>query len=99
MVEASKAGKVKMSREPSGRSSWRQQGGGVWGGEESTGNAVVVGNWKKAGGGNFVTAVGVGRLAASFFFVTAVRAERLAAALFFNLDGSSFRIRWMREGG
>ncbi|MGH9853035.1 MAG: hypothetical protein ACREBD_24620 [Blastocatellia bacterium] len=89
--EASKTGKVKVSREPSGRSSWRRQGGGVCGGEESTGNDGVVGNLKKVGAGDFVTAVRVGRLAGSFLFFPAVRVERLAAALIFNLEGSSFR--------
>src|SRR5262245_554827 len=113
MIEVSRPGKVKVRREPSGRSSWRRQGARVCGEEESTGKAATAGNWKKAGWGKVATSARVeglnfwfgtpervGRVGAGFFFSAAVvGAERLATGFFFNLDGSTFRTRWMSEGG
>jgi hypothetical protein len=49
MIEASKPGKVRVSREPSPRSSWRRQAAWVGADEESTGSAVTAGSLKKAG--------------------------------------------------
>ena len=113
MIEASKPGKVTISREPSARSSWRRQGAGVCADEESTGRAVTAGSLKKAGWGKAATCARaddfdfrfgkpgrMGRAGVSFFFGAAVLGvERLAGGLFFNLDGSTFRTRWMSEGG
>src|SRR5262249_45875727 len=113
MIEASKPGKVRVRREPSARSSWRRQGAGVCADEESTGRAVTAGSLKKAGWGKAATCARVddfdfclgmpgrmGRVGVSFFFgAAALGAERLAGGLFFNLDRSSFRTRWMSEGG
>jgi hypothetical protein len=85
----------------------------VCAGEESTAKAAAAGNLKKAGWGKVATCARVddfdfwfglpgrvGRVGAGFFSsAAALGAECLAGGFFFNLDGSTFRTRWMSEGG
>jgi hypothetical protein len=76
--------------------------------------AATAGSLKKVGWGKAATCARVddcdfcfgtpGRVWRSgvgffFFSAAALGAERLAGGLFFSLDGSSFRTRWMSEGG
>ncbi len=84
IAEISIAGKVKVSRAPSGRSSWRRQSLIVCGEEGLTGDTAISGSLKKAGGGDFRAVA---------------RDERLTASSLFSLHGSIFKTRRRSEGG
>lgn len=84
IAEASRAGKVKQSLDPSGRSSTRRQSLVEWDGELRQGKVAGSGSWKKAGSGDLCPAT---------------REERVGGCLFLSLAGSNFKTRRRSEGG